>query len=223
MNASRLLQSLFRIPRGLWSALVAPVPIRRPVERARPRSAAPVKREFQPTSFQAARPEIEPVALRAAAAAPAPVVVKAAPVIVAPAVEAEAPAGAKTMRSLEEVRADLARLRETARERHALTQQQARHVDTSPRRARRSTRPSRPRPSRASPIPCLCPRPRRARRWSIRGSSPRPSRTSRTSIRFRCWPGRAFPYRTSSISATRSVDSRASSSSVPVTTNPAFR
>ncbi len=35
------------------------------------------------------------------------------------------------MRSLDEVRADLARLRETAKERHALTQQQARHVDTS--------------------------------------------------------------------------------------------
>ena len=131
MNASRLLQSLFRIPRGLWSALVAPVPIRRPVERAKPRSAAPAKREFQPTSFQAARPEIEPVALRPAAAAPAPAVGEAAPGIVAPAVEAEAPAGAKTMRSLDEVRADLARLRETAKERHAQTQQQARHVDTS--------------------------------------------------------------------------------------------
>ena len=35
------------------------------------------------------------------------------------------------MRSLDEVRADLARLRETAKERHALAQQQVRRVDTS--------------------------------------------------------------------------------------------
>ena len=128
MNASRLLESLFRIPRGLWSALAAPVPMPRPAERAKPRSESPAKREFRPTSFEAAQPELEPAALRPAA--PAPVV--KAPVVVAEAPEAEAPGGAKTMRSLDEVRADLARLRETARERHALTvQQQPRHVDTS--------------------------------------------------------------------------------------------
>lgn len=41
----------------------------------------------------------------------------------------EARVGAKTMRSLDEVRADLARLRETARERHLQIQQ--RRPDTS--------------------------------------------------------------------------------------------
>ena len=176
MNASRLLQSLFRIPRGLWSALAAPVPMPRPAERAKPRSAAPAKREFHPTSFEAARPEFEPVALRPAA--PAPVV--KAPVVVAEAPEAEAPAGAKTMRSLDEVRADLARLRETAKERHALTQQQVRHVDTSFARTDFMEIPEPlplPMPRKKDdsefeatafvgiPDPCPCPCPRRARRW----------------------------------------------------------
>ena len=54
-----------------------------------------------------------------------------APVVVAEAPDAETAAGAKTMRSLDEVRADLARLRETAKERHALAQQQVRRADTS--------------------------------------------------------------------------------------------
>ncbi|MDM0079055.1 hypothetical protein QTI17_00480 [Variovorax sp. J31P179] len=48
---------------------------------------------------------------------PAPVPAVAAAPIVAKAAEAQSPA--KTMRSLEEVRADLARLRESAKERHA--------------------------------------------------------------------------------------------------------
>ncbi|CAN7165019.1 hypothetical protein LJR290_000179 [Variovorax sp. LjRoot290] len=126
MNASRLLEPLFRIPRGLWAVLAAPVPMR-PAVRAKPRSEAPARREFRPTSFEAARPEVEPVAVQPAAPAP----VMKAPTIVVQAPEAEAPVGAKTMRSLEEVRADLARLRQTARERHALAQQPARHVDTS--------------------------------------------------------------------------------------------
>lgn len=129
MNASRLLESLFRIPRGLWAVLAAPVPTRRPerAERAEPRSEAPARHVFQPTSFQAARPEAEPLAVEPAAPAP----VMKASTIVAQAPEAEAPAGAKTMRSLDEVRADLARLRQTAMQRHALAQQPQRHADTS--------------------------------------------------------------------------------------------
>lgn len=125
MNASRLLESLFRIPRGLWAVLAAPVPMRR-AERAEPRSKAPARRVFQPTSFQAARPEAERLAVEPLAPAP----VMKASTIVAQA-EAEAPAGAKTMRSLDEVRADLARLRQTAMQRHAQAQQPQRHADTS--------------------------------------------------------------------------------------------
>ncbi|RST47892.1 hypothetical protein [Variovorax sp. MHTC-1] len=59
---------------------------------------------------------------------PAPPV-EPAPVVEVPALEETA--GAKTMRSLEEVRADLARLRQTASERHALAQQPERPADTS--------------------------------------------------------------------------------------------
>jgi hypothetical protein len=107
MNASRLLEALFRIRRSPRAVPATPV------------STPPVKRVFRPTSFEAAPPEVVRAAVQ-----PEP-----APVVEAP--ELEAPAGAKTMRSLEAVRADLARLRQTAKERHALTQQPQRHADTS--------------------------------------------------------------------------------------------
>jgi hypothetical protein len=107
MNASRLLEALFRIRRSPRAVPATPV------------STPPVKRVFRPTSFEAAPPEVVRAAVQ-----PEP-----APVLEAP--ELEAPAGAKTMRSLEAVRADLARLRQTAKERHALAQQPQRHADTS--------------------------------------------------------------------------------------------
>lgn len=109
MNASRLLEALFRIRRSPRAVPATSVP------------TPPAKRVFSPTSFEAAPPE---VVLAAVQPEPAP-----APVVEV--TELEAPSRAKTMRSLEEVRADLARLRQTASERHALAQQPARHVDTS--------------------------------------------------------------------------------------------
>ncbi len=86
-----------------------------------------------------------PALMPAAPVAPAPIV--AAPVaasvpVAAPKVAVAAPAaaappaipvaGQKTMRSLEEVRADLARLRESARERHAQLQVRQREASFAP-------------------------------------------------------------------------------------------
>lgn len=94
----------------------------------------------------------------AAAAATAPPIAAAAPVpAAAPAPTfAPAPAPAKTMRSLEEVRADLARLRESARERHAQLQVRREASAFAPTDFMDFAKVPEPAPS--EPVPLLPPR-----------------------------------------------------------------
>ena len=89
-----------------------PTPVPRTVA-SRPMPMAP--EVLDPSVREASRQGGVSAVVRPAGPGPLPAVAAAA--IVAKAAEAQSPA--KTMRSLEEVRADLARLRESAKERHA--------------------------------------------------------------------------------------------------------
>jgi hypothetical protein len=96
-------------------------PVQRPAPPSVPEPAAPmVAARNNPDAVAQAPAPIAPVSAPGALPAPA----------AAPALATANPAPAKTMRSLEEVRADLARLRESARERHA--QLQVRRVASFP-------------------------------------------------------------------------------------------
>ena len=114
----RLLFGRRRTVRSAPRVVASAAPRLRP-ETPVPRTVAsrpmPIAAEaFDPVVREAPRQDDLPTALPVG---PGPLPAVAAAAIVAKAAEAQSPA--KTMRSLEEVRADLARLRESARERHA--------------------------------------------------------------------------------------------------------
>lgn len=120
MEASHSLGTFHRILHGLWAVLTKPVPMRpapRVVVRRGVSSGSPTRTHRVEAPVAPVVP-VEPVAVtRQPVMMPRQVVQEATHHPVIP--EAVAPAPAKPMRTLEEVRADLARLRERSRKRQA--------------------------------------------------------------------------------------------------------
>jgi len=115
MEASLSLGTFHRILHGLWAVLTTPVPMR-PAPRATVRRGVSAGSPTRTRRVES--PVVVPVAVtRQPVVVPRQVVQEVAQAPVTP--EAAAPAPTKPMRTLEEVRADLARLRERSRERQA--------------------------------------------------------------------------------------------------------
>ena len=143
MEASHSLGTLHRILRNLWAVLTKPVPMR-PVPRSAVRRSVPAEPLTRPRRVE---PSFAPAVMSSPVVVPRQAVQEVAPPPVSP--EAQETASAKPMRTLEEVRADLARLRERSRERQA--QAPSRDTDFAPTDFMDFAQPATPLPRREGP------------------------------------------------------------------------